>query len=229
MIPSSAAGHPTRAFHPFDPRRATLRGLLAALAALATVAALPTALGVPLRLVAGWDACAVTLLSLAWIIIGRSDAAETQHRAAMVDPGRTTLWALVIASSTVSLFAATVVLRQARRVAPGAEAALVALCLLAVAAAWLLTHTACTLRYAHLYYREDEEGIGGLEFPGGRAPDYLDFAYFGLTIGMCFQVSDVTITGRSLRRAVTGHAVLSFAYNTAVLALAMNLFTGLLG
>ena len=220
---------PPRAFHPFDPRRAALRLVISLAAALATVLALPASLGVPLRLVAGWDVGAATLLALVWLIIAGSDALETRHRAAMADPGRKAVWALVIASSTVSLFAATVVLRQARRVAPGAEAALVVLCLVAVVAAWLLTHTSCTLRYAHLYYRDEGEGIGGLEFPGGHAPDYLDFAYFGLTVGMCFQVSDVTITGRTLRRAVTGHAVLSFAYNTAVLALAMNLLTGLLG
>ncbi len=104
-----------------------------------------------------------------------------------------------------------------------------ALCLLAVVFAWLLTHTACTLRYAHLYYRDDREGVGGLTFPGERPPDYLDFAYFAFTVGMCFQVSDVTITSRLIRRAVTGHALLSFAYNTAVLALALNLLTGLVG
>lgn len=220
---------PIRAFHPFDPRRAALRLIISTGAALVTVLALPATLGVPLRLVAGWDVGAVALLALAWIIIAGSDASETRHRAAMADPGRKAVWALVIASSTVSLFAAAVVLRQARRVAPGAEAALVVLCIVAVVAAWLLTHTACTLRYAHLYYRDGGEGVGGLEFPGSGEPDYLDFAYFGLTIGMCFQVSDVTITSRALRRAVTGHAVLSFAYNTAVLALAMNLLTGLLG
>jgi uncharacterized membrane protein len=61
--------------------------------------------------------------------------------------------------------------------------------------AWLLTHTAYTLRYAHLYYRDDEEGIGGLEFPGKEPSDALDFAYFAFTLGMCFQVSDVPRPG----------------------------------
>ena len=67
------------------------------------------------------------------------------------------------------------------------------LCLTAVACSWLLTHTAYTLRYARPYYRDDEEGAGGLEFPGGRPPDDFDFAYFAFTVGMCFQVSDVVI------------------------------------
>ena len=98
----------------------------------------------------------------------------------------------------------------------------------AVFIAWLLTHTAYALRYAHLYYRDDEEGVGGLQFPGDGPPDAFDFAYFAFTIGMCFQVSDVVISSRQLRRAALFHGCLSFAYNTAVLALALNIGFGLL-
>jgi len=84
------------------------------------------------------------------------------------------------------------------------------------------------LRYAHLYYRGDREGTGGLEFPGKREPDDLDFAYFAFTIGMCYQTSDVTISSYAIRRTVLVHAIISFAYNTAILALALNLIFGLL-
>jgi uncharacterized membrane protein len=124
------------------------------------------------------------------------------------------------------------VLRRANVLAPRYEAPLVILCLAAVVSAWCLTHTAYTLRYAHLYYRDgNEDGAqdGGLVFPGGKPPDYYDFAYFAFTVGMCFQVSDVSITSSPIRRAVLVHSVLSFAYNTAILALAMNLVAGLLG
>jgi uncharacterized membrane protein len=106
---------------------------------------------------------------------------------------------------------------------------LAAFCLGAVVIAWLLTHTAYALRYAHLYYRDDDNGVGGLVFPGDEQPDAVDFAYFSFTIGMCFQVSDVTITSRPIRREVLFHGCLSFAYNTAVLALALNVGFGLLG
>jgi uncharacterized membrane protein len=78
-----------------------------------------------------------------------------------------------------------------------------------------------------LYYRDDGDGEGGLEFPGREAPAYFDFAYFAFTVGMCFQVSDVTVSSRNLRRAVLGHALLSFAYNTAIIAVAINLVIGL--
>ena len=90
-------------------------------------------------------------------------------------------------------------------------------------------HTAYTLRYAHLYYRDDHDGVGGLTFPGNAAPTYFDFAYFAFTIGMCFQTADVSITSRRFRRAVMAHAVLSFAYNTTILATAVSLIVGFLG
>ena len=99
------------------------------------------------------------------------------------------------------------------------------MCLATVALAWGLTHTSFTLRYAHLYYREDE-GVGGVEFPGQCVPSYFDFAYFAFTIGMCFQTSDVCITSASIRRAVLLHAVISFGYNTAIIAFVLNLVFG---
>ena len=69
---------------------------------------------------------------------------------------------------------------------------------------WFLIHTIFTLRYAHIFYGDDDEKpemhAGGLEFPGDKKPDYLDFAYFSFVLGMTFQVSDVQITSKQLRR-----------------------------
>jgi len=181
------------------------------------------------RIVAAWDAFAVVLLAEMWNIITRASPGETQRRAGSEDPGRTVLGVVVIASSVFSLFAATVVLRQARSLAPEASGVLVALSLTGVASSWILTHTTYALRYARLYYREDDEGIGGLEFPGHRPPCDSDFAYYSFTIGMCFQVSDVTISSYVIRRNTLVHALISFAYNTAILATALNLAVGILG
>lgn len=233
----STAGPPSsskvRAFDAFDLRQARARLLLAVVVGVAMtlgLTLLPSGPGWAVRIVAGWDAAGVVILALAWSIIWRSDTKETRHRAAMEDPGRNAVWGIVLTTSAFSLFAAVVVLRRAKILSPGESALLVGLCLAAVVTAWLLTHTAYTLRYAHLYYREDEhEGEGGLDFPEQQCPDYFDFAYFAFTIGMCFQVSDVVISSRRIRRAVLGHALLSFAYNTAILALALNLLFGLLG
>ena len=98
-----------------------------------------------------------------------------------------------------------------------------------VALAWAIGHTAFTFRYAHLFYREDDEGIGGVTFSGANDPTYFDFAYFAFTIGMCFQVSDASVTSCQIRRAVLVHAVLSFAYNTLILAFVLNLVFGAVG
>jgi len=187
-------------------------------------------LGWAVHLVTGWDAAGLTLLGLAWWRLFHDDPATTRKYAAKEDPGRTIVWAIVLVTSTVSLFAAGFVMRKAHTIAPSelAFSLLVALCLTAVVSAWALTHTAYTLRYAHLYYRDDEEGEGGLEFPGQVDPCGIDFAYFAFTLGMCFQTSDVAITSHHIRRAVLAHALLSFLYNTVVLALAFNLVLGFL-
>ena len=176
-------------------------------------------------IVGGWDCGSFTLLALNWQIVWTSDAEETKRRAGARDPGRTMAWLIALAASAFSLFAGSVVLRHAPNIDPERSPLLVALCLVAVGTAWSLTHTAYTLRYAHLYYRENDNE-GGLEFPGRAEPDDFDFAYFAFTIGMAFQVSDVTISNPQIRRTVLGHAMLSFAYNTVIIALVINMLLG---
>jgi uncharacterized membrane protein len=107
----------------------------------------------------------------------------------------------------------------------------ITLTLLAVISSWAVVHTVFGLRYAHTYYGDGEDPrrhAGGLDFPGERAPDYMDFAYFSFVIGMTFQVSDVQITSRGLRQLVLVHGILSFAFNTIILALTINTLSALL-
>lgn len=209
------------------PKSAPARLVIATVLGLLVGLALDTSAAV-IRIIAAWDAFAVLLLAFAWAIIWTADAAETRRRAANDDPGRTAVWIVVVISSTLSLFAAAFGLRHARALSPTIAAVEVALSLGAVVTAWCLSHTAWTLRYAHLYYRDDDEGIGGLAFPGDKEPDEVDFAYFSFTIGMAFQTSDVCVTSPQIRRAVLLHGVQSFAYNTTILALALNLAYGFL-
>ncbi len=209
----------------WSPRRTVGRLLLAVAVGGATAFLVPGPVGGPLRTVAAWDAASLVLLVLVWRIILTSSPEETARRAAAEDVGRSFVWAVAVFASTVSIFAANVALRNARVMAPRAEQALVLLCLLAVATAWFLCHTTYTMRYAHLFYRDDGD-LGGLGFPGTETPDLFDFAYYAFTIGMCFQVSDVTVTQHRMRKATLAHALLSFAFNTAVLALVLNLLFG---
>jgi uncharacterized membrane protein len=211
--------------HLIDPRRALLRIVVAGVSGVAA-SLIATYLGAGLPLLIGWNAGGAALLLLAWLLIASADEKITELRAGEEDPGRTLVYVIVLLASSVSLVAA---LQLTRHVAsmPAAEAAWAeVLCLVTVALAWALTHTSFTLRYAHLYYRDDGEGVGGVEFPGTKTPTYFDFAYFAFTIGMCFQTSDVCISATPFRRAVLLHAVISFGYNTAIIAFVLNLVFG---
>jgi uncharacterized membrane protein len=217
-----------RYYHRLDPRRAAGRVIPAAIIGAGVGVFLPREHGWAVRSVAGWDAGAMTLLLYVWWLIWTKDPRETKCRAAAADPGRTAVWVMVLMASAFSLFSGAVVMRHAKTIDPERTLLLVVLSIFAIVSAWALTHTAYTLRYAHLYYRDDDEGEGGLAFPGERKPDDWDFAYFSFTIGMCFQVSDVSISSPQIRRAVLSQALLSFAYNTVILALALNLLFGFL-
>lgn len=212
-----------------DPRHAAGRISYALAAGVAAGLLASLRFSGALATLAGWNVGGLVLLGLAWVTITRSVAEETQRRAAADDPGRTLVYVLVLLTSAVSLLAATPLVRGAHTLPPDESRVLVTLCLATVALSWALTHTAFTLRYAHLYYREDSEGVGGVEFAGGARPCYFDFAYFAFTVGMCFQVSDVSVSSGQIRRTVLLHAVLSFVYNSAILAFVLNLAFGLAG
>jgi uncharacterized membrane protein len=93
-----------------------------------------------------------------------------------------------------------------------------------------MTNVTFAYRYAHEFYarREDGTHARGLEFPGEPHPDYLDFLYFAFVLGMTFQVSDVQITSRTLRRVATAHGLIGFVFNAVVLALAVNIAAGII-
>ncbi len=172
----------------------------------------------------GWSGMSAALLVQSWIILASSDAETTRRRAADEDPGRATVSVIAVLSCLFSLVAATLVFRQVRG-EPGPSPWL-GLALLSVALSWLLNHTEYTFRYAHLYYRGAARG--GLAFPCTDEPKDLDFAYYAFTIGMCFQVSDVSITRSEIRVTSLVHALISFVFNTTILALTVNVILQLL-
>ena len=211
------------------PRRAVGRLGIALSVGAAAGLALSLRYSTAVAVLGGWNAGGLALLAVAWLIIGTSDAPTTGHRAAAEDPGRTAVTVLVLLASLAGVLAVTVLVRKPEAIAPKEQVELIALCLTTVIVSWTLTHTAFTLRYAHLYYREDHEGVGGADFPGGEPPSYLDFAYMAFTVGMTFQVSDTQVSSKQIRQAVLLQAVLSFVYQTAILAFILNLVAGMAG
>lgn len=172
-----------------------------------------------LRLVVGWDAGALVQLAVAWSVIFRADAKETHRRASADDPGRFFAMIVTLVASAFAFFVTVSVMTREAHLSP----LWVGLCLGAIALAWLVTHTTWTFRYAHLHYREEDHDCApSLDFPGDDAPSDIDFAYFAFTLGMCFQVSDVTIKTSAVRREALFHALIAFIYNAAVLAVAIN-------
>jgi uncharacterized membrane protein len=184
------------------------------------------------RIVAVYDAAAVGMLCTYWWKIWRADAAETKRHAAADDPGRNVAAFIVLIGVVFGFVSALSILGRGPRGEPAGHDVLIdALGFGAVIAGWFLIHMTFLFRYAHLYYRDRDRDPGsdrGLTFPGGEPPNDFDFAYFAFVIGMTFQVSDVQITSRNIRRLVLAHGLVSFGYSTAILALVVNIVSGLL-
>jgi uncharacterized membrane protein len=219
----------------FDPIRSSTRLVYAIVAGvIAWFATAPLELTWLTRLLVASDLAGLTMLVLVGRIILGTTSEQTRRRAATEDGGRAFVGIVVLVVSAFALFAATYVLHRAGTLGPRESTLAIVLALLTALGSWLLTHTSFTLRYAHLFYRGGVEDEGGIEFPHGTGaepedPDDLDFAYFAFTIGMCFQVSDSEISDRGIRRTALAHALLSFAYNTVIIALALSMLTSHVG
>jgi uncharacterized membrane protein len=166
-----------------------------------------------------------------WITILSSHPLEVRKIAKLQDSSRTFLFLLIIGASIAS-FGAIIFLLKSTKGHSADVGSHILLAITGVIVSWWLLHTVFTLRYAHLYYDIiNDDGTskpgGGLEFPGNEQPDYTDFVYFSFVLGMTFQVSDVVITSKHIRRLATMHGLLSFGYNTAILALSINVISGM--
>ena len=192
---------------------------------------LPRDLNGQTRVILAWDAGSLVLLTLYAALFSSerkdrmAEDAERQREAEW-----TTFW-ITLAAAVVSLGAVVAEFSGTRSLPASACGWHVALVAATLALSWLVTHTLFALRYAHEYYRLGPAAgaaLGGLDFPGDQPPDYWDFLYFSVVLGMTFQVSDVQITSRKLRRVATLHGVVSFVFNTVIVAVTVNIAAGLL-
>jgi uncharacterized membrane protein len=184
--------------------------------------------------IATWDIFALCFLILAWLTISITPLHKLRARAQEQDVSRTVIFVFVILASCAGLFAVGFLFFANKEAHRSHIVLHLLMTLVAVVSSWLLVHTVFGLRYAHTYYGDPDgpagpqQHAGGLDFPGGRSPDYMDFAYFSFVIGMTFQVSDVQITSREFRQLALLHGMLSFAFNTVILALTINTIATLL-
>jgi len=185
------------------------------------------------RFVAAWDVFAFVVLTLAWRVILTQDPYEVRREAKFQDASAPFIFVITLGAAAVSLFAVIILLGLSKNLSPLESALHIVLSLSTIALSWLLVHTIFSIHYARLYYidapKKKRDAIeGGLVFPGDENPDYIDFAYFSFVIGMTSQVSDVQISSKILRRMATVHGVISFAFNTAVLAMFVNIVASLI-
>jgi uncharacterized membrane protein len=182
-----------------------------------------------------WSSFCFTVLLMLWAIILTTTPAEVRVIAVKQDSSRTIISVFVLFASVVSLFAVIFLMRTLPNPKQAGYSYHVGFAITSVILSWIMIHTVFAIRYAHLYYNllfeermSQKEHKGGLIFPSNDPPDYFDFAYFSFVIGMTWQVSDIQITSRRIRRMVLFHALLSFLYNTVILALTINIISGLI-
>lgn len=182
-----------------------------------------------------WVGFGISNLFFSWFIILSYHPAEVKAIAREEDWGSTLIFSFVLIASFIGLFAIFFLLKSIPDETKKTLNLHILLSIMSVFCSWTLIHTLFTLKYAHKYYGtgngQDDDNLiesKGLEFPNEKEPDYLDFAYFSFGIGMTFQVSDVQITSRNIRRLSLVHSLLSFVYNTVIVALSINIISGLI-
>lgn len=177
-------------------------------------------------MMAGWDLFSLLLIIFEWITFARTSVAQIKVQAGIQDLRRTLVFILVLAAALFSILA-VILMITTKAEGETVVAARMPVAIAGMMLSWFLIHTLFTLRYAHIYYGHDVANpgnhAGGLLFPNDKKPDYFDFAYFSFVLGMTFQVSDVGISAKKLRRLALFHGLIAFGYNTVMIALVINI------
>ncbi len=198
------------------------------LAAIVFFAIWRTAMNPWVKYMLVWNAFALSYIATSWTVFLKRTIPEIRRYARIDDGSRTFVTLLVLITSFSSMFAVLLVILTKN---DADRNSYLPVAISGMMTSWIMVHTIYTAHYAHLFYDDADNDknvhAGGLQFPKDASPDYLDFAYFAFVIGMTFQVSDVQITSRKLRRVALLHGLLSFLLNTFVVALTINLVSGL--
>ena len=223
--------------HPFQSKPLFVRLLLARprlliciALGLATTQFLPETLAhqTITRAIIGWNAGACIYLLLVARMMFWSSHERMRTRALQHDEGRILVLALVVVAALMCIGAIVVELAVAKDIKGSMRYTHMALAALTIVSSWAFTQVMFALHYAHDYYASEIRGQpGGLDFPGGHAPDYGDFLYFASVIGTSGQTADVSFTNRTMRRTGLVHCVLAFFFNTTLIALTINIASGL--
>ncbi len=191
---------------------------------------LPRSIPLPVRETVAWCLGAMTYLGLAFRLMRRCHADRIKLRAGIQDDSGVLILALILLAIFSSFSAIFGLLTEAKQASEQARLLYVALAMGTIFISWMVMQVAFALHYAHQYYRPQHAlppGVSGLDFPKDPHPDYWDFFYFSTSFGAASQTSDVSINSKELRRITTLHAIVSFFFNVAVVALMINLAASL--
>lgn len=172
----------------------------------------------PVRLIAAGDVFFVIYLIAMTFLVVSTSAADLCEKAAAEDEGIFLVVIIVLAIIAVCSVGIITVL-NARHGPAGLTLALAVAC---APLGWLTLHTIAAFHYANLFYAPDEQSAKGLLFPDSERPGIWDFLYYSFVVGMTAQVSDVQVVKTKMRRATLGHSLVSFFFNTAIIAMAVN-------
>ncbi len=181
------------------------------------------------HLMIGWDTFSLCMIVMSWITFFITKSKQIREQAKVQDPKRSIVFIIILISTFASILAVTLLIVTKKEGNSGASWRL-PVAILGMLLSWFLIHTVFALRYAHIYYGDHktkpDTHAGGLEFPGEENPEYLDFAYYSFVLGMTFQVSDVQVTSKRLRSLALLQGLISFGFNTIMIALTINLIAG---
>lgn len=226
--PPSGADEPRGGvFTAFVHRPRLLIGAAVGIAAYAAAAFVPPwEMRQATRLLIGWNAGAWTFLVLIGLMVTnpRSDA---RRQAWIEDENQWMLLILGIVASCAATAAIVWELGPVKAMDGALKAGHLLLVLASLLSAWTFLQLMFALHYAGVYFgRSHGKMRGGLQFPGTQEPGWMEFVYQGFVIGCTFASSDVNVTTRRMRRIVVIQGVVSFFFNTFVLALAINIAAG---
>jgi uncharacterized membrane protein len=181
------------------------------------------------RVLIGWDIGIALYLAITFISIAEFDLKRVRKVAAAQDEGAIIILAIVAAAGFASLGAIVALLGGAKE-GDAMQGWNSTLAIATILLSWFMIQTVFALHYAHEFYGHGrDKKRGGLKFPGDPQPDYWDFMYFSYVLGTTFQVSDVDIESKALRHIALLHGVVAFLFNVAILALAVNIGSNLIG
>ena len=186
------------------------------------------------RMLVAWNVGAGLYIALNTAAIAGATSSTIRWRAGVTDQGRFAILVLVVLAALATMGAIFVQLHVAKDLRGLAKGLHLSLAGLTIVTAWVFIHLTFALHYAHEYFDETKalpgealERRGGLSFPGTDEPDYWDFLYFSFIIGVASQTADVAITSKRMRRTSLAHSVVAFFFNSAILALTINIAAGL--